>query len=109
MINKVIIACRVADLKVVWHADGQPSTSFTLRYEEAYGQGQTANRFMPVDVALSQAEHAAEVIEDGALVLINGRLKWKTWVDKKGERQGKLGVMAWVVSVLTTAMVESAN
>ena len=110
MINKVLLVGKVADLKVTWDADGKPQTSFTLLYTQSYGEGKVAKLFIPVDVAPSRSETVADGISDGALVLIDGALKWKSWVDRKsGEKQGKLAVLAWQVSVVTPAMVESAN
>jgi hypothetical protein len=51
MINKVIVAGKVGDLKVTWEADGKSQTVFTLRYEQPYQDGQrTAKLFIPVDV-----------------------------------------------------------
>ena len=110
MVNKVIIIGKVADLKVTFDADGKPQTSFTLRYEQEYGEGKTAKLFVPVDAAPSRAESIAEAISDGDRVLVDGALKWKSWVDKKtGEKQGKLAGLAWSVSVVTPALVETAN
>jgi hypothetical protein len=64
---------------------------------------------VPIDAAPSCAESIAEAISDGDCVLVDGALKWKSWVDKKtGEKQGKLAVLAWAVAVVTPALVESA-
>jgi single-stranded DNA-binding protein len=110
MVNKVLLAGKVADLKVTWDADGKPSTSFTLCYEQPYGEGRTSKLFVPIDVTPSRAESVAEQISDGSVVLIDGSLKWRSWVDRKtGEKQGKLAVLAWSVSVLQPAIVESQN
>jgi single-stranded DNA-binding protein len=110
MINKVLLAGTAADLKLSFDADGKPQTSFTLRYEQEYGEGKTAKLFVPVDVTPSRSETVAEGINNGDTVLIDGALKWKSWIDRKtGEKQGKLAVLAWSVTVLLPAMVESAN
>ena len=109
MINKVIIMGKVSDLKVTFDADGKPQTSFTLRYEQECGEGKLAKLYVPIDAAPTRAESIAEAISDGATVLVDGALKWRSWVDKKGEKQGRLGVLAWLVSVLAPAMVASAN
>jgi single-stranded DNA-binding protein len=111
MINKVIIMGTVADLKVTFDADGKPCCSFTLKYEQAYGEGRTSKLFIPIDVTPSRSEAVGEMLNNGDTALIDGSLKWRSWTDKRtGERQGKLAVLAWQVEkILTPAMVESAN
>jgi len=111
MINKIIIMGKVADLKVTFDADSKPQTSFTLRYEQEYGEGRTSKLFVPVDVLSSRAESIADLINDGDTVLIDGSLKWKSWTDKKtGEKQGKLGVLAWQLEKIPApALASSAN
>ena len=105
MINKVILAGKVSGLKVKVEDDGRLATSFTCLYEEPYGEGHVAKLFVPVDVVTSRAEAIGDAIGDGDLVVIDGRLKWKSWIDKKGEKQGKFAVLAWNVSVLQPATV----
>lgn len=78
MVNTVVIIGKVADLKVTFDADGKPQTSFTLRYEQEYGEGKTAKLFVPVDAAPSRAESIAEAISDGDRVLVDGVLNWST-------------------------------
>jgi single-stranded DNA-binding protein len=100
MVNKVLLLGMVDQLKIPVEADGRVSTLFTLKYEEAYGQGQIAKLFVPVEVAPRRSEAVGDQIADGDVVLIDGRLKWRSWIDKKGEKQGKLAVLAWNVTVL---------
>jgi hypothetical protein len=41
-------------------------------------------------------------------VLVDGKLQWKSWLDRKGEKQGRLAVLAWKVDKPETpAAVES--
>lgn len=108
MINKVIISGTVADYKTVVDPDMKVQLSFTLLYQQPYGtQGQVQKLFLPVDVAPSKAEAVAEAIDDGDMVLVDGSLKWRSWIDKKGEKQGKLTVLAWNVTALNTAKVST--
>jgi single-stranded DNA-binding protein len=109
MVNKVLLLGTVDQLKMPVEADGRTSTLFTLRYEEAYGQGQIAKLFVPVEVAPSRSEAVGESIAEGGRVLVDGRVKWRAWIDKKGEKQGKLAVLAWNVTVLQPATVQSSN
>jgi single-stranded DNA-binding protein len=106
MINKSIVVGTVADLKATPDHELKIQTSFTLRYEQPYGQGQVSKLFLPVDVLPSKSEAIAEAIADGDLVLVDGSLKWRSWIDKKsGAKQGKLAILAWSVSVLQPAAV----
>ena len=86
MMNKVILSGTVDQLKVVFDADAKPQTSFTLRDEQGYGEGKIAKLFIPVAVAPSRSETVADAISDGAVVLINGGFKWRSWTDKTGKR-----------------------
>lgn len=106
MINKVIVIGTVSDLKVMPDYEMKLQTSFTLRYEQPYGQGQLSKLFLPIDVLSSKSEAIAEAINDGDLVIVDGSLKWRSWVDKKsGEKQGKLAILAWNVTVLQPTAV----
>src|SRR5262249_14207884 len=101
MINKAIVVGVVSDLKAVPDHELKIQTSFTLRYEQPYGQGQVSKLFLPIDVVPSKAESIAEAINDGDVVLVDGSLKWRSWIDKKsGQKEGKLAILAWNVSVL---------
>jgi single-stranded DNA-binding protein len=106
MINKAIVCGTVEGLKVTPDHDLKMQTTFTLRYEQPYGQGQVSKLFLPVDVLPSKAEAIAEATNDGDVVLVDGSLKWHSWIDKKsGEKQGKLAILAWNVSVIQPATV----
>jgi single-stranded DNA-binding protein len=102
-INKVLLIGRVADAgpKLAYSSEAQPQCSFTLLVEEAGKDGATTFKlFVPVDVFGTQAEWVAEHINASDLVCVDGKLRWKSWLDKQGQKQGKLGVMAWQVAHL---------
>jgi single-stranded DNA-binding protein len=44
-----------------------------------------------------KAEQAAETLTAGDLVLVDGKLQWKSWLDRTGEKHGRLAVLAWKV------------
>jgi single-stranded DNA-binding protein len=46
---------------------------------------------------MNHAEGTAETFEAGDTVRVEGTLRWRRWVDKKSESQGKLAVLAWSV------------
>jgi single-stranded DNA-binding protein len=110
VINKVIIIGVVEGLKLSFDADGKPQCSFTLRHEQDFGEGRTSKLFVAVDTLSTRAESIAEMINNDDTVLVDGALRWKSWTDRKtGEKQGKLAVLAWGVTLLSPSMVESAN
>ena len=96
-INKVLLVGDVTDAgpKISWNEAGSPCTTFTLLLEEAGKEGQTFKLFVPVEVWGKHAEWVAETIAAGMAVLIDGRLKWRSSVDRQGQKQGRLIVTAW--------------
>ncbi len=102
-INKVIVIGRVTDAgpKLTYSSEGTPQCSFTLLIEEAGKDGANVFKlFVPIEVFGTHGEWVVEHVNVGDLVCIDGKLRWKSWIDKKGEKQGKLGVMAWQVAHL---------
>jgi single-stranded DNA-binding protein len=53
--------------------------------------------YIPVDLFGDKAEQTAETINAGDLVLVDGKLQWKSWLDRTGEQHGRLTVLAWKV------------
>jgi single-stranded DNA-binding protein len=103
-INKVIVmGCVQEGLKLTYGPEGTPQCSLTLLLEEGGKDGGTYKLYLPVDVFSTHAEWVAEHVHAGALVLIDGKLRWKSWVDKQGQKQGKLALMAWQVTLVQPA------
>ena len=106
-INKVILCGRVTEdgCRLTYTTDGTPHVSFTLLLEEASKQGYTYKLYILIDLFGDKAEQAAETINAGDLVLVDGKLQWKSWLDRKGEKQGRLAVLAWKVEKPETSAV----
>ena len=65
--------------------------------------------YIPVAVVGDKAEQAAEMVNAGDLVLVDGRRCGKSWFDTKGEKQTALVVLAWkMTKPETTPAVEMA-
>jgi single-strand DNA-binding protein len=98
-INKVILCgCVTAEgCRLTYTADATPHCSFTLLLEEASKQGHIYKLYIPVDLFGDKAEQTAETINAGDLVLVDGKLQWKSWLDRTGEKHGRLAVLAWKV------------
>jgi single-strand DNA-binding protein len=103
-LNKVILAGQVTEAgpKLTYGSEGAPHCSFTLLVEESGKEGQAFKLFVPIEVYGAHAEWTAEHLDRGALILVDGKLKWKSTVDKQGMKQGRLVVMAWQVSLVGT-------
>jgi single-stranded DNA-binding protein len=109
-INKIITCGKITDAgpKLTYSTEGSPQCGFTLMVTEPGRDGAPFKVFVPVEVFGKQAELVAEQINAGDLVLVDGKLKWKSWLDKQGQKQGRLGVLGWAVHVTQPAVV-SAN
>jgi single-stranded DNA-binding protein len=51
-------------------------------------------RCIPVDGLSKQAESVVEAVNAGNVVLGNGNLRWKSWLDNRGEKRENLVVLA---------------
>jgi single-stranded DNA-binding protein len=93
--NAVHLSGRVSDYgpKLSYTEAGKPQTTFTLIVEDG-----SFKTFVPVLILGSQAEHCAETLEAGALVLINGKLAYKSG---KIKGSGKLIVTAFGVEIIS--------
>lgn len=61
--------------------------------------GQLYNLYVPLEAWGKAAQSLGELVE-GTMVLVKGKLKWKSW-EKNGQKQGSLVVRAWQVQALT--------
>jgi single-strand DNA-binding protein len=96
-LNKVmLIGTLPEDPKLTYAENGTPQCSLTLLIEEK-GQEHTFRLYVPVDVFGDRAEKVAESISAADTVLVDGKIRWRSWFNKKGEKQGKLAVLAWSV------------
>jgi single stranded DNA-binding protein len=110
-LNKVIVAGQIEapGPKLTYAAAGTPECRFTLRLDESGKDGQTFKLFLPILIYSTHAEWVAEHVSAGDLVLIDGKLRYHSWLDKAGVKQSRLAIMAWAVSHLTPAPAVSPN
>lgn len=88
-LNKVLILGRVtADIQLRTTPGGQPVTSFGVAtnrvWKDKAGNRQEETEFHNVVVWGRQAEIASQFLGKGSLVLIEGRLRTRSWQDKQG-------------------------
>lgn len=86
---------------------GTQVTSFTLKLIEAGPAGQAFMLFVPVE-AYGQAGELAGELNAGDAVLVAGKLKWRSWTDKTGQKRSSLCVLARLLKRLTPAAVEAS-
>jgi single-stranded DNA-binding protein len=111
-INRVILTGEIVPggPKISWNESGAPCTTFTVQLSEVGKDERVFKLYCPVEVWGKQhAKWCAETIASGMTVLVDGRLKWKSTTDRQGQKQGKLIVSAWSVSIVGTPTVVSSN
>jgi hypothetical protein len=84
-------------------ASVKPEAKLTLIVSEGKGE-QTFNLYVPVFVYGSGAERAAEEVDSGDLIAVDGHLSWKSTLKKDGTKLG-LCVSTLGVEVLVKAEV----
>ncbi len=99
-INSVVLTGTVAEPgpKMTYSPASKPETKFTLVVSEGKGE-QTFNLYVPVFVYGAGAERAAEEVDAGDTVAVEGRLSWKSALKKDGTKLG-LCVSTFGVDVL---------
>jgi single-stranded DNA-binding protein len=93
-------------VKIAYTEQAKPQTSFTLIVEEPGREGATFKTFVPICIVGPQAEHYAEILEAGDLVMVSGKLQYKSGRTKES---GKLLVTCFAVERLASAVVSSNN
>lgn len=101
-LNKVIIAGRVtADPQLRSTPSGQPIATMGVatnrQWTDKSGAAQESTEFHNVVVWGTTAERAAQYLQKGSLVLIEGRLQTRSWDDKQGATRRVTEIVADVV------------
>jgi single-stranded DNA-binding protein len=110
-INKVLLVGQVADAgpKLSYTSEGTPECHLTLLLQETGKSGQVYKLFVPVEVYSAHGEWTAEHVNAGDVVLVDGKLKWKSTIDKQGAKQGRMVILAWQLSLITPTPALSTN
>jgi single-stranded DNA-binding protein len=76
-----------------------PTCAFTLEVNESGKEGQIYTPYLSIEIMGKYAEDAAERLEPGDEVMMDGRLKDKSHVDATtGQKTSKLIVTSWTVT-----------
>lgn len=96
--NKVILAgnlCAKPELR--FSQGGTPWTNFSMAVNERYTnqKGELTEDVTFVDVSSfgKQAETITKYMDKGAPILVDGRLTFRKWEDKEGQKRSKLSVI----------------
>lgn len=96
--NKVILLGNLTrDPEMRYTPSGTPVASFGLAVNRRYRQGDEQKEevcFVDISAFGRQAELAGEYLGKGRMVLIEGRLQFRSWEDQNGQRRSKLDVVA---------------
>src|SRR5713101_8345199 len=96
--NQAIVAGNVTkDPELRTLPSGQQVCEFTVATHRVFtsqGQKQEETEFHNVVIWGKQADIAARYLKKGALVLVRGRLRTRTWDDKNGSKQYKTEIIA---------------
>jgi hypothetical protein len=104
-INHVVLTGTCADPgpRLTYNQSSKPEAKLTLIVSEGKGE-QKFNLYVPVFVYGGGAEHAAEEIDVGDTIAVDGRLSWKSALKKDGTKLG-ICVSTFGVEVLVKAEV----
>jgi single-stranded DNA-binding protein len=108
-LNKVILcgAVEKPGPKLTYASAGTPECRFTVRLDEPGKSGEVFKLFVTVLVYSTHGEWCFEHLSADDTVLIDGKLRYHSWLDKAGVKQSKLAVMAWQVSPVVRSAVSS--
>ena len=107
MTDSLNVVCLTGHLErpsTVRDTDGQAIARFTVRCEESGKDGTMFKIYVPCECYGRLAERASSW-EPGTLLAIEGRLKWRSYVDAQGQKHSGLAVFAREVRVLEPASV----
>jgi single-stranded DNA-binding protein len=82
----------------------ETAVRFTIRVDEIGKDGTTFKVFVPCE-AYGRLAERAESWEVGAFLAVEGRLKWRSYTDRDGEKKAGLCVFAKEVRVLDAVTV----
>lgn len=103
--NKVILVGNLTrDPERSYTPKGTAMTKFGLAVNHVYttesGEKKEEANFFDIVVWGRQAETAAQYLSKGRPVLVEGRLRYESWQNDKGEKRSKIGIVAEKIQFL---------
>jgi single-stranded DNA-binding protein len=101
-LNKVLLIGQVAPegVKFGYNENNTPEAIWTIVVEEPGAQGALFKTFIPCVAYAKAAEAIVETLQAGQTVFLEGRLKFRSWMTKSGEKKSRLEVVTWIVQPL---------
>ena len=101
-LNKVLLIGQVASegVKFGYNENNTPEAIWTIVLEEPGPQGGVFKTFIPCVAYAKTAEAIVETLQAGQTVFLEGRLKFRAWMSKTGEKKSRLEVVTWLVQPL---------
>src|SRR6202162_6307070 len=98
-VNKVILVGRLGrDPETRFTSGGQAVGTFSVATDESYkdrnGARQKRTEWHKIVVGGKQAEIAQQYLKKGSLVFIEGRIQFREWQDKEGQKRTSFEIVA---------------
>jgi single-strand DNA-binding protein len=104
-LNRVILLGYLTrDPELRYTPTGSPVSRFSIAINRVYtatnGEKREEVSFIPIVVWGKQAENCNQYLNKGRLVLIDGRLRQRSWESQQGEKRNIIEVVAYRVQFL---------
>lgn len=112
MLNHIVLLGRIArDIELRHTQDGTAVTSFTLAVDrDVKGRdGHRETDWIDVVAWRGMAEFVSRYLGKGRMVVVEGRLQMRDWMDKAGNKRRSAEVIADSVYFADSKRTESAN
>lgn len=95
MLNRITIMGRmVKDAELRQTSNGVSVTSFTIACDRDFKGGDTSVDFVDVTAWRSAAEFVCKYMGKGRMAIVDGRLEFREWTDKEGNKRRNAYVVA---------------
>jgi single stranded DNA-binding protein len=104
-LNKVLLIGQVTPegVKFGYNENNTSEAIWTIVVEEPGAQGAMFKIFIPCVAYSKTAEAIVETLQAGQTVFLEGRLKFRSWMTKTGDKKSRLEVVTWMVQPLGTS------
>ena len=111
MLNRVVLIGRlVADPELRYTPNGVPVASLRIAVDRPKSQsGEKQTDFINIVLWRQQAEFAANYLNKGRLVAVDGRLQIRQWTTQEGQKRSTAEVVAQTIQALDRRREEAGQ